>query len=143
MIPKIRGMNQNRERGFTIVELLVVILIMGVLAAITIPAFAVQRRNSVDSGVKADISNVAKQIETWMIRYPASPIPNFTVTSTGSTATAVSLRDAKAQNGTTITVAAVAGKPGNFRIVGKNSAGEKAAAPAGYIYDSSQNGFQL
>jgi len=49
--------------GFTIVELLIVIVVIGILAAITIVAYnGVQNRAS-DTSVQSDMRNIAKQLE--------------------------------------------------------------------------------
>ena len=53
------------ESGFTLVELLVVIVIVGVLAAIAIPAFLNQRTKAQDSEAKVYATTAAKALAVW------------------------------------------------------------------------------
>jgi type IV pilus assembly protein PilA len=55
------------EAGFTLVELLIVMLIVGLLAAIAIPAFFTQTSKAKDSGAKADVNAAETAIETYRI----------------------------------------------------------------------------
>lgn len=45
----------NRKQGFTLAELLIVVAIIGVLVAISVPVFTAQRRKAVDAVNKANI----------------------------------------------------------------------------------------
>lgn len=66
MLEKFRE-KRNEESGFTLVELLVVMLILGILAAIAIPAFFSQRNKGYDSDAKADARSVQTAEEAYAI----------------------------------------------------------------------------
>ena len=54
---------KHKQTGFTIVELLIVIVVIAILAAITIVAFNGIQNRANDSAVKSDLANIAKQLE--------------------------------------------------------------------------------
>src|SRR6266508_4422040 len=65
MILKIRQRLAQEESGFTLVELLVVMLILGILAAIAIPAFFNQRNKATDSQAKVSARTAETAMETF------------------------------------------------------------------------------
>ena len=56
MLKKIRRLFTNKK-GFTLIELMIVIAIIGILAAIAIPQFAKYRRKAYNSAALSDLKN--------------------------------------------------------------------------------------
>jgi type IV pilus assembly protein PilA len=54
-----RSEDHGSARGFTLVELLVVIVVVGILATIALSAFLDQRRKGWDAAVESDLRNAA------------------------------------------------------------------------------------
>lgn len=57
------------DDGFSLIELLVVIIIIGILAAIAIPAFLNQRTKGYNAAVKSDLRNLATAEEAYLTDY--------------------------------------------------------------------------
>ena len=64
MLERLRSRSKD-ESGFTLVELLVVMLIIGILAAIAIPSFFAQRDKATDSDAKSAARTAQTSIETY------------------------------------------------------------------------------
>jgi type IV pilus assembly protein PilA len=65
MLLKLRQRMTSEESGFTLVELLVVMLILGLLAAIAIPSFFNQRDKARDADAKELVRTAQTAMETY------------------------------------------------------------------------------
>lgn len=81
----------RRQAGFTIVELLIVIVVIAILATISVVAYSGIQNRANDSAVQSDLSNLAKKIQLAAAdtgEFPAGGAtkPSEDVTSTGNSA---------------------------------------------------------
>jgi len=60
-------LTKKNEQGFTLIELMIVIAIIGILAAIAIPQFSAYRTRSFNSAATADIRNAATAQEAYFV----------------------------------------------------------------------------
>lgn len=74
--------HRSAPRGFTIVELLIVIVIIAILAAITIVAYNGIRNRAYDSAVTSDLSSIAKKFELYKIDNTKNLYPGIALSPT-------------------------------------------------------------
>jgi len=59
---------RRQPRGFTLIEILIVVVILGILAAIVIPQFTNASQDAQVSAVKSQLQTVRSQIELYRIK---------------------------------------------------------------------------
>jgi len=66
---------KSTSSGFTLLELIVVVAVLGILVAIAIQQFAIFRSRAVDTTMRSDLKNAALAMESYygeFLEYPAT-----------------------------------------------------------------------
>lgn len=66
-------MSSSSARAFTLVEIMIVVVIIGLLAAVAIPAFQKSRTNSLATRVANDVKKVAEDFTVMLFENPGMP----------------------------------------------------------------------
>lgn len=89
MLAKLRAKLQekeNRDEGFTLLELLVVTIVIAVLVGIAIPSFANQQRTALRASVMSDAKHLQIDVMTYLTSHIGATGMNFARTGSGAAA---------------------------------------------------------
>jgi prepilin-type N-terminal cleavage/methylation domain-containing protein len=75
------------KKGFTLVELMIVIAIIGVLAAIAIPQFSLYRKKGFNTAAKEDVKNAYTAAQAFFSSTPDVSVTSANLTEFGYKAT--------------------------------------------------------
>jgi prepilin-type N-terminal cleavage/methylation domain-containing protein len=124
----------RKNSGFTLVELLIVVAIIGILAAIAIPQFAAYRAKAYCAAAKSDLANYAIAQEAYFTDYSAystgNNITGFTPTTTGGQTVLLS-------------IPTILTSPAGFQVTATHSAcaqGSASGVSGTFTWDSSTGG---
>ena len=124
--PRRGGRFSESDRGFSLVELLVVIIIIGALAGIAIPVFLHQRQKAADATVRSDLHTVALNLEAFRTNTNAYPLTSADLAGEAPLSPGVDV--------------AVYRSVDAYCLVGTRSAGTQPSHV--WVYDSSAGGLQ-
>lgn len=116
----------RNHKGFTLIELMIVVAIIGILAAIAIPQFASYRQRAQDSAAKSALKNLATAQEDYYVQH--NIYGNRTDVATGGWTVE-----------STISLSAIAGagSPTSWSATAQHTSSTNV-----FIYDSASGGLQ-
>lgn len=74
---------KNKNSGFTIVELLIVVVVIAILSALAIVAYNGVQNRANDAAIQSDLANIAKKVKLYHAEYGVYPAGSAQLASLG------------------------------------------------------------
>lgn len=118
------SLKEKRQSGFTIVELMIVIIIIGILAALVITQVLGATQQARDTSRKNNVNNISTQLEAYFAKtggYPTNTDINTAAWRTGNLFSAgnngAAFADASSPSYTTLDATAPTAAPGHLAYI--------------------------
>jgi len=115
----------RNEKGFTLIELMIVIAIIGILAAIAIPQFSAYRARSYNAAAMSDVRNLMTAQEAYFVDFD-----KYATAAEGSAAAALAFENYGYVPSAGVVTGAITGTATGYTIANteNTSAGEQAVS---------------
>lgn len=133
MFMKLRKMMTN-QKGFTLVELMVVIAIIGVLAAVAIPKFSSVTNSALDAKLKSDLSSMDGAIMQYYVATGGYPTTANASADLVTTYISVWPTDSQKKNLVYTYTAATTTAAASYNLAGNDSTNTTRYSPASSSY---------
>ena len=133
---------KRNARGFTLVEILIVVIILGILAAIVIPQFTNASNDARQNSIASTLQTVRGQIELYKIQHADTPPPAasmWTQMLNASNTTGATNTTANTTYPLGPYVQAAPVNPAN----GQSAVGAAAATNVGWVYTISGSAYTI
>lgn len=77
------GHQASSNQGFTLLELIVVVAVLGILAAIAVQQFQIHRARAIDASMRSDLKNAALAMESYYGEFLSYPVTEAAILMVG------------------------------------------------------------